>query len=218
MKDADSGCRILALAPNNWDGLWMNRQQLLSRLSETYPVLYSTGARSTWDRGFLSRGPGGLLGCFARHGGVTVDHPAALLLRIHAIPRLDEIAVQIAVRRWRRELARHGSRPLIAYAFHPQFQRYINALRPDFLIYHVYDLYWRGQGWSAENEAQQLRLLNEAGLVIASSTVIAHELSAKAGRRVHVVPNAVDYATFSRPASGPEPPDLALIPRPRIGH
>ena len=37
--------RIVALAPNAWEGPWMNRQQLLSRLGHHHAVLYSTGPR-----------------------------------------------------------------------------------------------------------------------------------------------------------------------------
>ena len=38
---------ILAFAPNEWSGPWMNRQQLLSRLAARgWPTYYSTGALS----------------------------------------------------------------------------------------------------------------------------------------------------------------------------
>jgi hypothetical protein len=47
---AEARCRLLALAPNSWDGQWMNRQQILSRLGAHHDVLYSTGAWSVWDR------------------------------------------------------------------------------------------------------------------------------------------------------------------------
>lgn len=213
-----NGCQILALAPNDWDGLWMNRQQLLSRLGESFPVLYSTGVRSTWDADFLSRGPGGLFGRFVSRGNVRVDRAAALILRIPRLSRLDDAVVRIAVRRWRRELGRYGSGPLVAYVFHPQYQEYLHRLRPDFVVFHAYDLYSRGPGWSADDEAAQRQLLNVADLIVATSRVIADELGAQARRHVHLVPNGVDYEAFSCPSADPEPADLAQIPHPRIGH
>ena len=42
---------IVALSPNAWDGQWVNRQQLLSRIGISHMVLYSSGAFATWERG-----------------------------------------------------------------------------------------------------------------------------------------------------------------------
>ena len=41
--------RVLALAPNDWDGPWMNRQHLLSRLSADHAIVYSTGVWESWQ-------------------------------------------------------------------------------------------------------------------------------------------------------------------------
>jgi len=38
----DRTVRLLAFGLNAWDGQWMNRQHLLSRIGRRFPVLYST--------------------------------------------------------------------------------------------------------------------------------------------------------------------------------
>jgi glycosyltransferase involved in cell wall biosynthesis len=208
--------RIIALAPNDWDGMWMNRQQLLSRLGTRHQILYSTGARSTWDREFLARAEGGLFGSFALRDPVVIDHPPLLPFRIPGIGWLDRMAIRLIASRWRRQLDKFGNAPLVAYLFHPDYELFLDALRPDYLVYHAYDLL--GRSYNAELEGRQARLLREADLIIASSKVIAEELNRRSGRQVHVVPNGVDFEAFARQVPGPEPSDLADLPHPRIAH
>ena len=42
--------RFVVLAPNRWDCVWMNRQQIFSRLGQRHFVLYSTGALNLRQR------------------------------------------------------------------------------------------------------------------------------------------------------------------------
>lgn len=208
----------MAFAPNPWDGMWMNRQQLLSRLGKRYPVLYSTGARSTWDKEFFSRGNGGLFGRFTSRDGVLIDEPPQLPFRVPGLPRLDGLAVQLLAQRWRRRLERLGGGPLAAYLFHPDYEVFLPSLRPDLLIYHAYDLLSRAPAWSATSEQRLTQVLQRADLIIASSKVIAQDLQTRCNRPVTVVPNGVDFEAFVQTAPSSEPPDLARIPRPRIAH
>ncbi len=213
-----SDLRIIAFAPNSWDGMWMNRQQLLSRLGKRYPVLYSTGARSTWDKEFFSRGRGGLFGRFNSRDCVLIDEAPLLPFRVPGLPRLDSVAIQLLAQRWRRGINRLGTGPLAAYLFHPDYQVFLPSLRPDLLVYHAYDLLSRAPAWSAASEQRLTQVLQRADLIIASSKVIAQDLQTRCNRPVAVVPNGVDFEAFVQTAPGPEPADLARIPRPRIAH
>lgn len=208
--------RIMAMAPNPWDGLWMNRQQVLSRLGKRFPILYSTGARSTWDREFFSRGAGGLFGKFSARDSVVIDEPPFLPFRVPGIAALDSAAIRLIARRWRRQLDRFGDAPLVAYLFHPDYEVFLDALRPDYLVYHAYDLLSRTPSWGA-SEQRQMQVLRDANLIIATSKVIAEDLQARCNRPVTVVPNGVDFEAFQAPAAA-EPADLAALPRPRIAH
>ena len=40
---------IIALGPNDWNGPWMNRQQLLSRLAVHHNIIYSAPLLTNWQ-------------------------------------------------------------------------------------------------------------------------------------------------------------------------
>jgi glycosyltransferase involved in cell wall biosynthesis len=211
-------CRILALAPNFWDDQWMNRQQILSRLAKHHDVLYSNGPWSAWDRHHERFRTSSWTGSFEARDGVLVDRPSKLLLSWPTHPAADRAAASLAVARWRRQLARMGNGPIVAYLFHPTYLRYAERLHPDFLIYSPYDLFSRMPGWTAEQSANEQRLLELCTLVITSSEPTRAALQPKTDKPVFCVPNGADAAHFEAGSKQPPPPDLASIPRPRIGY
>ncbi len=209
--------KLLALAPNPWHGMWMNRQQLLSRLGATRPVLYSSGIWDSWqlpNRAWLASP---LLGRTTRHCNVDVDAPGFFEVRWHHVPSLDRRATRHAGRRWRRTLDRFEG-PLIAHLFYPTYADYLDGIDADALVYHAYDLYASQPGWTPQLSAMERGLLARADAVIASSDDQATHLEGIGGRPVHRLYNAVDYRAFSTAASDPLPDDVAGIPHPRIGY
>jgi glycosyltransferase involved in cell wall biosynthesis len=213
----DRPLRIVALAANPWDGQWMNRQQLLSRLAGRHRILYSNGPFRIWDRGKDEFRRASLFGSFEQRGGVVLDRRGRLPLRVPRLGWLDGRAMQLAARRWRRQLSQSDG-PLVAYLFHPTFAPLLEPLRPDRVVYHAYDLFRMTPKWSSAEEANESRLLAAADLVIGSSREIAADLQRRSGKHVEFLPNGVDYDLFADAGRHPEPPDLAAIPRPRIGY
>lgn len=209
--------RIVALAANPWDGQWMNRQQLLSRLGARHRILYSNGPFRNWDRGKDEFRRASLFGSFEQRGAVVLDRRGRLPLRVPRFGWLDHRAMQLAARRWRRQLTQSDG-PLVGYLFHPAFAPLLDALRPDRIVYHAYDLFRMTPNWSSAEEANESRLLAAANLVLASSREIAADLQRRCGKHVEFLPNGVDYDLFADAASHPEPAELAAIPRPRIGY
>src|SRR5262245_28024291 len=209
--------RIVALAANPWDGQWMNRQQLLSRLAGRHAIVYSNGPFRTWDRGKDEFRRASLFGSFEQRGGVLLDRRGRLPLRVPRFGWLDQTAMQAAARRWRRQLSQADG-PLIAYLFHPTFAPLLDALRPDRVVYHAYDLFRMTPNWTAVEEANESRLLAAANLVIGSSREIAADLQRRSGKPVEFLPNGVDYDLFAAAGRDPEPAELAAIPHPRIGY
>lgn len=209
--------KVIALAPNPWNGLWMNRQQLLSRLGKWHPVVYSNGAWESWE--VLSkrwiRSP--LVGMTVRDSGVDVDVNGLFDVRWRRFPYLDRLAVQRVCRRWRRALARFDV-PLVAHIFYPNFLAYVDDIRPDVLVYHVYDLYACQPGWDEESATSERKLLDRADAVIAASDDQATHLERICGKHVHRLYNGVDCAAFASTDSMAVPSDVARIPRPRIGY
>ncbi|MEZ5564340.1 MAG: glycosyltransferase [Gammaproteobacteria bacterium] len=211
-------CRIFAMAPNSWSGQWMNRQQILSRLAAHHDILYSTGPWTVWDRNSSSfqETPG--RGSFTSQDGVTVDAAPHWLLRWPTVPAYDRVVRALAVRRWRRKLARMGTGPLVAYLFHPAFLPFAIALRADRIVYSPYDLFRNMPGWNPESAALERELLRVADAVIATSEPTRATLQAESATTVHCVPNGVDRQIFLDRQDGTIVDVLADIPRPRIGY
>lgn len=218
--DSSLSLNIIAMAPNEWDGPWMNRQQLLSRLGAQHNIIYSNGLWAVWDRNQAEWKAASVRGNFRSQDQVLVDSPPKFLLRWPRFSLLDNMAIRMAVRRWR---CAHGSgknSPRVAYLFHPLFYPYVKKIQPDFVVYHAYDMFSLTPGWSPELDEQQRKLLEMADLVVASSETIAKELAAISGKAVEMLPNGADFDVFYRASTGSyaEPDDLAGITHPRIGY
>ena len=216
MPPTRNSCRILALAPNRWDGQWMNRQQLLSRIARKHPVLYSTGPWSIWDRVRDTFRTVPVRGAFLPRDVVMVDDPPRWLLRWPTHPRYDSAVIRAAQKRWRRHLDRVGQGPLIAYLFHPRYLDLVPRLGADRIIYHPYDLFRRMPDWSTDLARLEARLLEISDAVIATSEATRDALAQETSRPVHCIPNGVDADLFigSRTADDAFPG----IARPRIGY
>jgi len=211
---------IIALAPNDWHGQWVNRQQLLSRLGHRWPIVYSTGAWTVWDRGSNEWRRAPVTGGFSRIDNVWVDDPPRWLLRWPRLGGWDKLAISVEAKRLRRKLAAVGARRRIAYLFHPLFLPYLAPLDTEHLIYHAYDLFDHQPNWNDALEAAERELLKRADLVLVPSEALGEELRKKVDRPIHVLLNAADVPAFLKAAGEPasEPADLVPIPRPRIGY
>jgi len=211
---------IVAMAPNPWDGPWMNRQQLLSRLGTQHNIIYTNGLWTVWDRHQAAWKEASVIGDFCAQDQVQVDHSPKFLLRWPRFLALDHLAIRMAVRRWARARIRGKGSPRVAYVFHPQFYPYAKRIQADFVVYHAYDMLNLTPGWNRELDEQQQALLAMADLVVASSDVIAEELAAISGKPVEMLPNGADFDVFCGAAteSCSEPNDLANILHPRIGY
>ena len=210
--------RFVVLAPNRWDCVWMNRQQIFSRLSRRHFVLYSNGALNLRQSRARERPRGSER--VGRPGEVLVDEPPSLLRRAPRIPKWDRFVIQQTARRWRRLAGPQDEGPVIAYVFHPKFWPYIEYLDADYLVYHAYDLFERNRGWNDKLDDFQRLLVQRADLAFSSSEVTADALESRYGRAPTVIANGADYEAFvgAADAPGPEPTDLSTIPRPRIGY
>src|SRR4030095_16665899 len=155
-------------------------------------ILYSNGPFRIWDRGKDEFRRASLFGSFEQRGAVMLDRRGRLRLRVPRCGWLDSRAMQLAARRWRRQLSQSDG-PLVAYLFHPTFVPLLDGLRPDHVVYHAYDLFRMTPNWSAAEEQNESRLLAAADLVLASSREIATDLQRRSGKHVDFLPNGVDY-------------------------
>ena len=212
--------RIIGLAPNEWHGRWMNRQQLLSRLGLKHSVLYSIGAWSVWDRDSIEWRQAKPFGAFHHADNVVIEEAPKFLLRWPKWRRFDQLVIRAHAQRLARHLNRGEASPLLTLIFNPDFLPYAQFLKSDLLVYHAYDLFEGTQGWDAKSEALEVALIRKADLVTTVSETIAGRLREKVAREIRVLPNGVDLAVFDVPGKGTPaiPEDLARISRPRLGY
>jgi len=211
-------CRVIALAPTIWDNQWMNRQQILSRLARHHDILYSNGPWSVWDRERERFKASRWAGSFERRDGVLVDRPPKLLLGWPKVGMAERLVERLAVARWRRELDRMGTGPLIVYVFYPSYLRFAQLLHADLLVYSPFDLFSRTPSWTPQDAETEHRLLGLCDLVITSSEATRAALQPQTTKPVFCVPNGADADFFESGAKQPPPDDLAAIPHPRIGY
>ena len=212
---------MLALAPNPWQGQWVNRQRLLSRLGVHYPIVYSTGGWFSWDRYDPAWQSTRFFGGFKLVDNVWVDESPQYLLRFPRISLIDQAVMHLQCRRWKSWLnSQSKGGALIAHIFHPIFYPYLKHLRADFVVYHAYDLFQHTVGWTDKMAMDERKLLESADLVIASSQAMADGMFEIVNREIRVLPNGVDVVAFEN-ALQPSiqiPSDLQNIPHPRIGY
>lgn len=209
---------IVALSPNPWDGQWVNRQQLLSRLGNRHAIVYSQGAWTVWERGSPEYRAARWRGVLEAKDNVQVDRPSRLLLRWPRFGPWDRAAVAAHARRLRSAVA--GGGPLLAYLCHPMYLPYVEALEPDHVVYHCYDLFDHQGAWTPELEDFERRLLRAADLVFSPTAMLSQALMDKQPCEARVLPNAADVQAMfaAREAGVADPPDLAPIPHPRVGY
>jgi glycosyltransferase involved in cell wall biosynthesis len=207
---------IVAFAPNAWRGPRMNRQHILSRLAQRgWPVLYSTGALSVWDRFSTRWEKAGWFRGADWIEGVRVDRSARWMPRWPTHRTWDRLAIRDHVR-WLKSSLGDAASPLIAYVFHPSFWPYVEQLRPRFVVFHAYDAFDLTPDWNEEVARDQDQLARRADLRVASFARMALSFPDDVRGSVRELPNGADVELFMAADGCACPDDLAAIPRPRI--
>jgi glycosyltransferase involved in cell wall biosynthesis len=214
---------FLVFAPNPWQDLWRNRQQIFSRLAARHRVLYVEPARvslSDWRRGRVTWEQ-------VRRPALAQEQPNLWLYRIPAtLPTratgdlFDRTTDALLVLHLRRTLQRLGFGPSgmshdpltihhdpLLWLYRPTRWRWAAANFPhSLLVYHITDDYAAFGHLSAAQRAallaQERELLAEADLTIVTAPRLL-ELKAPYARRIELVPNGVDVAAFQRALQAP---------------
>lgn len=220
---------ILYFAPEPWDGLWRNRQQLMSIFARRNKVLfveehpYLRRALDHWRRGRATAGPGGRRAALRR----LSDNLAVLRYPSWApVNNTFPLAtITRAVRCFYLATAMHKlgmSQPILWLSRPAQVMLLPELPAARLRIYHVVDEYAAYVANSAKQRRRVAELegamLKQVDLVITVSEKLRQAKSAHHSN-VHLVPNAVDYALYEQALATPAlPPAVAAIPSPRLGY
>jgi glycosyltransferase involved in cell wall biosynthesis len=216
---------FLVFAPNPWQGLWRNRQQIFSRLAGKHRVLYVEPAQASladWRRGRVSLSN-------LRRPAVVEQQPNLWLYRIPAwlptratddvFDRASDALLAMHLRHALRSLGFLPSDsnrfPLTVYhypllwLYRPTHWRWAAASFPHrLLVYHITDDYTAFTHLSpAERQAlaeEERELLAAADLTIVTAPRLL-ELKRPYAKRIEFVPNGVDYEAFQHALADPIP-------------
>ncbi len=206
---------ILALVAEPWGGMWLSRQQILTRLARWFPVVWLDPARS-WRR-LLRRGtrPVGL------RDETPADAPSFRVVRqapwtpgFYRPAGLARAMLRAHVGRGVRALRAMGCRRIVAYAWRPEFLDALEAIPAEMTCYHVADEY-SFEAVERPVDPRERAMLERVDQVFIHSPALM-EKKGHINPNTAYVPNGVDYGAFARPR--PEPDDLRSIPRPRLGY
>lgn len=221
-----SGHNILCFPPNRWEGLWRNRQQIMSRLAAHNRILYLHAPHDLRQLAAYRSRPHALL------AGPRLSSPLPnLWVYEHPLyaPRsgrapLRQITLRLRLASLRRTLRRldMAAAPIL-WLFSYEWGEYLGHLGEKLTIYHAvdeysaYELEYAGPAAAARRRLiQQLEAetIARVDMVFVTSAPL---LAAKQPLHPHItlVENGVDYDHFAAPGAA-IPAEMAALPRPRI--
>jgi len=207
--------QFVVFAPNQWQGQWMNRQQIFSRIGQKHPTVYSNGAWYSWQRHEQEYANAPWFGALMNQDNIHEVQAPRLLLRLEKLKWLDLAVIKLFSRFITGRLT--NTSPTCLYIFHPCFQDYVPIIKHDLLVYHVYDDYSKQGDYDQKMAVKEIQLVADADLVFTSSRHLRQHLRSLSARDdIEFLPNGVNYHQFA--TQQPEPKDLQTIPRPRIGY
>ncbi len=223
-----AGHDIICISDLTWDAHWGTEQQFMSRLSRSNRVLFinEPKTRLTPFKNLGSKSPGG---SEVRSGKRGVEEretrlylaslPPVWPLRFSRLSNLRNTRRYVGfIKRWAREL---DFRSPILWIYEPSacgVSRYIDH---SLLIYHCLDC-WTGHKdwWNSDRaiERNENKLVAESDVVITVSRSL-QERKVRLNPNTYFVPNAADYAHFSRAAAEDLPiaQEVSGLKKPVIG-
>ena len=227
-----SGHDIIYFGPGKWEGMWRNRHQLMSRFAPQNRVIYVEPIFTIHKlRKQLRQGYRGISEIWhdARHAGVTraaenlyIYHSPAYIPISGRFP-LDKITWWVWNLLFKQTMKRLGFIRPIIWLSRPEMSCFIGNFNEKLIIYHVVDEYLSYGEMDVERRAKleklEQQVLEKADLVIVVSEKL-HATKSVFNKHTYLVPNGVDYASYSKALTDdtPMPSDISQLPKPVIGY
>lgn len=214
-QDTSPEVGVIALVPDEWDGVMMPRHYILARLGQHMPVVWIDqpgGWRDYWMPGanrFLKpqtwRSP---------RPGFTVLEAGAMLPEVYRPAWLRRATLAARLHRARTRLLDLGARRIALYLWRYEFADALDHCNHNLSVYEIDDEYSFSDVETPLPSAERALIARVDQVIIHSSALMRK----KGGINLStaLIANGVDFELFSRPQS--EPTDLARVPRPRIGY
>lgn len=205
---------IIALVPDRWGPVWMDRHHVLVRLAKYFHVAWVY--QPSWRELFsvLRRPKGRSIGLPAKPASLHIYEPPIWLPRIGRPARLAQLSSKWRLKQVSDFMRAQGCTKLVLFLWDLQFADALQLIPHDLSIYNISDEYSFSRTEVPVSAAER-RLLQSVGQVF----IISPGLMEKKGHfnpNTEFMPCGVDYLKYATPA--PEPDDLRAIPHPRIGY
>lgn len=227
------GQAFVYFGPEQWQSMWRNRHQLLTRLAATNQVVY-VEPRPYVEQVIadVRRRVRSLVGIVraprvaSERPNLWVYHPPAFA-PLGGPPPLRAASHALRKATLRRDLAGFGiENPIVWISSPTQYDARLD-LPACLRVYHIVDDYLAYHDLAASHRARfakrERELIDWADLVIVVSPELLASKSAglPAGTRDHkfrLLPNGFDATAYGAPATNAAPPTLAGLPRPILGY
>lgn len=204
---------VVAQVQDTWGDCWQARHHILFRLARYFHVVWMNPPRS-WRETLTRRDtPEFRSGDAVSVPGFTV-YSANWPPEIYRPRRLREFLLRQHVRKARRLLTLRGCKRVILSLWRPRIGDESSSVQFDLRTYHIDDEY-SFSPVEMPIGSDELQTLREADEVFVTSQALLDK-KGWVNARTTFLPNGVDYRAFSTAVA--EPPDLASVPRPRIGY
>lgn len=203
---------VIALLADEWGQEWMSRHQILTRLGNYFHVIWVNPSLE-WEQALRGKKPketpNGHL-----PPGFHVYEAESWLPKFYRLRSLAKYTFWRRLEHARRLLLNKGCQKIILYIWRPEFSPALDAINFDLSCYHVVDEYSFSEV-DLPNTPVEQQLLGRVDQVFVHTTALL-EKKGSLNPCIEVIPNGVDFESFS--TSLPEPEQLRNIPRPRIGY
>jgi len=207
---------VIAVVPEVWGGMWLSRQQILTRLSDWFHIVWvdpPVGWRRLWF-GDRARAVGQDDASPPPERGFVVQRQTALEPKFYRPEFLSRWTESRRLQRARRELVERGCKKIVLYIWQPKFAQALELVDHDVSCYHIADEY-SFSDVEAPLTVRERQLIERVDQVIVHSPAL-REKKGHINANTAFITNGVDYDAFAEPRE--EPLDLRAIAHPRIGY
>lgn len=206
---------VIALVPDQWNGIWMPRHHVVGRLARHFDVVWvepAAGWRQYWLPGAARKKA--MQSIRPEDFGVTLFNPGRWAPELYRPKALADWFRSRRLVRARRILEKKGCERIVLYLWRPEFAYALDAIQADLTCYHIDDEYSFSLS-DLPNDPHEIALIRRVDLVLIHSRKLL-ERKGSINPNTMLVPNGVDFAAYQSPEHEPE--DLSHIPRPRMGY